>query len=166
MNSFSHRSCSCSWRSPLLHPLPLFQLILSSHIRSSNPLPYTMRSYALLSLAAVAMAFEAPPPIKNQIAGPILGIYAMCGNDPIDCGQGWCCLKGQQCVTDAKNIIMCYDPDLSEANKYVDAMCCEQIHPDCILVSRLPSTLHISARWRPAKLRQVTLPTGLRRLVE
>lgn len=78
-----------------------------------------MRSYALLSLAAIAMAYEAPPPLKNQIAGPILGIYAMCGNDPIDCGQGWCCLNGQQCVTDAKNNIMCYDPDLSQVNKYV-----------------------------------------------
>jgi len=78
-----------------------------------------MRSYALLPLVALAMAYEAPPPLKNQIAGPILGIYAMCGNNPIDCGEGWCCLNGQQCVTDARNNIMCYDPDLSQANECV-----------------------------------------------
>jgi hypothetical protein len=88
---------------------------------------YTMRSVAFLPFAAIAMAYEAPPPLKNQIAGPILGIYAMCGNDPIDCGQGWCCQKGQQCVVDSRNNIMCYDPELSEANKYVsghfDALC-------------------------------------------
>ena len=76
-----------------------------------------MRSIAILSLVAVAMAFEAPPPEPNQV-GAILGIYAMCGNDPIDCGQGWCCLDGQQCVTDPTGHIMCYDPDLSQQNKY------------------------------------------------
>jgi len=76
-----------------------------------------MRSFAISSLVAIAMAFEAPPHVADQV-GAILGIYAMCGNDPIDCGQGWCCLNGQQCVTDPTGNIMCYDPGLSQANKY------------------------------------------------
>jgi hypothetical protein len=76
-----------------------------------------MRSITILSLAAIAMAFEAPPPVPNQV-GAILGIFAMCGNDPIDCGEGWCCLNGQQCVTDPAGFIMCYDPELSQDNKY------------------------------------------------
>jgi hypothetical protein len=42
-------------------------------------------------------------------AGSILGIYAMCGTDPVDCGKGLCCLDGQTCVTGG-----CTDPKLTD----------------------------------------------------
>jgi len=52
------------------------------------------------SLVAFANAANSCP------AGSILGIYAMCGSFPVDCGSGLCCLSGQTCVkggcTDSK----------------------------------------------------------------
>ncbi|KAF2665576.1 hypothetical protein BT63DRAFT_68977 [Microthyrium microscopicum] len=37
-------------------------------------------------------------PVGNP-AGVILGIYGMCGTNPVDCGNGWCCLAGQTCAS-------------------------------------------------------------------
>jgi len=42
-------------------------------------------------------------------AGSILGIYAMCGTAPVDCGKGLCCLNGQKCVSGG-----CTDPKLTD----------------------------------------------------
>jgi hypothetical protein len=31
--------------------------------------------------------------------GEILGIYAMCGTNPVDCKTGWCCVAGEECLS-------------------------------------------------------------------
>jgi len=51
-------------------------------------------------------------PVGNP-AGVILGIFAMCGTDPVDCGNGWCCLAGQTCTNGPLGAdTMCNDPTL------------------------------------------------------
>jgi hypothetical protein len=37
-------------------------------------------------------------PVGNP-NGAILGVYAMCGTNPVDCKDGWCCVAGQQCLS-------------------------------------------------------------------
>jgi hypothetical protein len=78
-----------------------------------------MRLLTLVPIAG-ALALEQRDILLNQgpnAAGPILGIYAMCGDNPVDCGQGWCCLNEQQCVTNKAGHIACYDDELSKASK-------------------------------------------------
>jgi len=66
----------------------------------------------LVVLAQTGTIFQGPEVIGNKV-GTILGIFAMCGTSPVDCGNGWCCLAGQSC-TGGKNgaNTMCYDPSL------------------------------------------------------
>jgi hypothetical protein len=42
-------------------------------------------------------------PVGNP-NGAILGIYAMCGTNPVDCKTGWCCIAGQQCLSRTSTI--------------------------------------------------------------
>jgi hypothetical protein len=52
--------------------------------------------------------------------GAILGIYAMCGTNPVDCNNGWCCLDGQTCTDGPSgDNTMCTDPDLVASTGYV-----------------------------------------------
>ncbi|TLD39741.1 putative effector 11 [Venturia nashicola] len=37
---------------------------------------------------------------ENCAAGKILGKFAICGSDPVDCGSGLCCQQGATCVAD------------------------------------------------------------------
>ena len=79
-----------------------------------------MRFFALLpivgAIAYSGASLEARDVIPNSgpnAAGAILGIYALCGGTPVDCGSGYCCLNGQTCTIDSKNAIKCADPELS-----------------------------------------------------
>ncbi|KAF2396467.1 hypothetical protein EJ06DRAFT_241262 [Trichodelitschia bisporula] len=65
-------------------------------------------------LALAATSAPAPSPSDSCAAGKILGINAMCGNSPVDCGSGRCCLKGQKCVSGSKGVPACTDPDLKD----------------------------------------------------
>jgi len=57
-------------------------------------------------------------------AGSILGIYAMCGSFPVDCGKGKCCLQGQKCVADKSGAAACADSQLvSGSTVTVNAAC-------------------------------------------
>ena len=81
-----------------------------------------------------ALALEQRDVVPNQgpnAAGSKLGVFAMCGGDPVDCGQGWCCLKDQKCVIERSSAIACYDDELSMANKYVAA---DQIRIDSLTI--------------------------------
>jgi hypothetical protein len=53
-------------------------------------------------------------PVGNP-NGAILGIYAMCGTNPVDCKTGWCCVAGQQCLrsTSTKGNPLCMDSSVS-----------------------------------------------------
>jgi hypothetical protein len=52
-------------------------------------------------------------PVGNPV-GAILGIFAMCGTDPVDCGNGWCCLAGQTCTNGPEGAdTQCIDTTLS-----------------------------------------------------
>ena len=42
-------------------------------------------------------------PVGNP-NGAIIGIYAMCGTNPVDCKNGWCCIAGQQCLSSTSTI--------------------------------------------------------------
>jgi hypothetical protein len=66
-------------------------------------------------LAVLASFFAIAQAATNSCpAGSILGIYAMCGTDPVDCGSGLCCLDGQTCVKGG-----CTDPKLTDDSGYV-----------------------------------------------
>jgi len=54
-------------------------------------------------------------PVGNP-TGAILGIFAMCGTEPVDCGNGWCCLATQTCTSGPKGAnTMCNDPILTDS---------------------------------------------------
>jgi hypothetical protein len=67
-----------------------------------------------LVLATLASAVAAAKAADSCAAGSILGIYAMCGTFPVDCGKGLCCLQGQKCVSGG-----CTDPKLVDDGGYV-----------------------------------------------
>jgi hypothetical protein len=50
----------------------------------------------LLLLPFTTLALGTPAGNSN---GAILGIYAMCGTNPVDCQNGWCCIAGQACLS-------------------------------------------------------------------
>ncbi|KAF2430967.1 hypothetical protein EJ08DRAFT_696909 [Tothia fuscella] len=62
-----------------------------------------------LVLATLASAVATANTADSCAAGSILGIYAMCGTFPVDCGKGLCCLQGQKCVSGG-----CTDPKLTD----------------------------------------------------
>jgi len=64
----------------------------------------------------VAVLSQGGLPVGNPV-GAVLGIFAMCGTDPVDCGNGWCCLAGQTCTGGSRGAnTMCNDPVLLGAN--------------------------------------------------
>lgn len=77
-----------------------------------------MRLIAVLVpfLSVLTAAINVPTGNPN---GVTLGIFAMCGNDPIDCGYGWCCLAGQTCTEPKDGVApKCYDPALTLNDGY------------------------------------------------
>jgi len=69
----------------------------------------------VLPVAALAQSY----PMGNP-AGLILGIFGMCGTDPVDCGNGWCCQTGQPCTDGPKGAnTMCYDNTMTDENGYI-----------------------------------------------
>jgi len=64
----------------------------------------------LLPITVLAQGY----PVGNPV-GAILGIFAMCGTNPVDCGNGWCCLSGQTCTNGPAGAnTMCVDSVLSQ----------------------------------------------------
>ncbi|KAE9975288.1 hypothetical protein EG328_003257 [Venturia inaequalis] len=51
------------------------------------------------SVLAVVVTFAAAAQ-ANCAAGKILGKFALCGSNPVDCGSGLCCQQGAKCVPD------------------------------------------------------------------
>ena len=69
-----------------------------------------MRSLLTLLLPLAVMAQDTP--VGNP-SGVTLGIFGMCGTNPVDCGNGWCCLAGQKCTSGPKGAnTMCSDSAL------------------------------------------------------
>lgn len=67
---------------------------------------------ALLPITVLAQGL----PVGNP-TGAVLGIFAMCGTNPVDCGNGWCCLAGQTCTSGSQGAnTMCKDPVLTDDN--------------------------------------------------
>ena len=66
------------------------------------------KSIVLAVFAAAATSVAADDACD---AGAILGIKAMCGTEPVDCGSGRCCLNGQKCVKDGSTQ-KCEDKEL------------------------------------------------------
>ncbi|QDS77683.1 hypothetical protein FKW77_003607 [Venturia effusa] len=62
---------------------------------------------AIAAFAALASAQTA----DSCAAGAIIGIQAVCGTDPKDCGSGRCCLSDQTCVPSGSTFA-CADPNL------------------------------------------------------
>ena len=71
------------------------------------------KSLVFAALAAFAVsAQEAKPDTTDACsAGAIIGILALCGTNPVDCGSGKCCLAGQKCVK-ADSDFKCEDSSL------------------------------------------------------
>jgi len=68
----------------------------------------------LLAFLLPLMVWAAGTPIGNP-AGVVLGIFAMCGTDPVDCGNGWCCLSGQTCTDGSRGPdTSCIDAQLAD----------------------------------------------------
>jgi hypothetical protein len=63
-----------------------------------------------LVFSAIA-AFAASAKADSCSAGAIIGINAVCGTDPQDCGSGRCCLADQKCVGSGTSIA-CADSSL------------------------------------------------------
>lgn len=73
-----------------------------------------MRFLLALLLPITVLAQGLPVGNPN---GVILGVFAMCGTNPVDCGNGWCCLAGQTCVSGSRgDNTMCNDPVLTDGN--------------------------------------------------
>lgn len=53
------------------------------------------RTFVLAAIATFVATVQA-----NCAAGKILGKFAICGSDPVDCGSGLCCQQGATCVAD------------------------------------------------------------------
>lgn len=70
----------------------------------------------LLAFLLPCVVLASQPP-GNQV-GVILGIYAMCGVNPVDCGNGWCCLSGETCSIDSKDTT-CIDMQATNGCRYV-----------------------------------------------
>jgi hypothetical protein len=64
-------------------------------------------------LAAFAAAATSVAAEDSCAAGAILGIYALCGSHPVDCGSGKCCLEGQKCVK-SDGTFKCADSQLQK----------------------------------------------------
>jgi len=67
----------------------------------------------LLPIAVMAQNSYQGGQVVGNVVGEVLGLFAMCGTSPVDCGNGWCCLAGQTC-TSGKNgpNTMCNDNSL------------------------------------------------------
>jgi len=76
-----------------------------------------------LVLAALASASASAQSSDACAAGAILGIFALCGSKPVDCGSNKCCLEGQKCVP-ADGDFKCADSALVQgATVTVNAAC-------------------------------------------
>ena len=66
----------------------------------------------LLLLPFTTLALGTP---VGNAKGAILGIYGMCGTNPVDCQNGWCCIAGQSCLssTSTTGTPLCMDSSVS-----------------------------------------------------
>lgn len=91
-----------------------------------DKVPFSFRPFFRLAESLSTMlllAFLLPcmvlasQPAGNQ-AGVVLGIFAMCGANPVDCGNGWCCLSGETCSIESKDTV-CIDMQAVNGCRYV-----------------------------------------------
>lgn len=73
----------------------------------------------LLAFLLPCMVLSSQPP--GSQAGMVLGIFAMCGANPVDCGNGWCCPSGETCSVDSKNT-MCIGMQGPSGCRYVTSV--------------------------------------------
>lgn len=70
--------------------------------------------YPLLLALLANLVLAALHPAKRQLSS----IGDVCGSNPVDCGNGWCCLVGQECV-DASPEPLCRDNSFTGLGLYV-----------------------------------------------
>jgi hypothetical protein len=88
---------------------PSFTFVSQPVLSYSAPANMHFRSFVLVASAATAASAQGLS--EACAAGALIGIFALCGSNPVDCGSGRCCLAGQTCVP-ADNSFRCADPEL------------------------------------------------------
>jgi len=106
----------------------------------------------IAALAASAQALD----VDSCSAGAILGIYGVCGTNPVECGSDKCCLSGQTCVTGSA--ISCADSALQTGTTLtVSAGCYGTATGSASITSSGSSTGKATTPSNPAT---IATPTG------
>jgi len=106
---------------------------------------------AIAALAASAQAAD------SCAAGSIIGIYALCGSFPVDCGKGHCCLEGQKCVTSGSSVA-CADSALQTGTTLtVNAACYGTMLSHMSTPSGSPTSIPASFVTNPATIATPTI---------
>ena len=73
---------------------------------------------ALIVPFASGAVQRAPALIARQgLTG--FNIETLCGPSPVDCGNGWCCVRGSTCITALTGEPACRDGILTDVGGYV-----------------------------------------------
>jgi hypothetical protein len=115
----------------------------------------------LLALLLPLMVWAAGTPIGNP-AGVVLGIFAMCGTDPVDCGNGWCCLAGQTCTDGSRGPdTSCIDSQLTDNSGYVKSEDCHLPCTSKLILNYRGGTFTVNAAYFGKVQQQHVSPPGV-----
>lgn len=90
-----YNPASSPHRFSLLSAPALHSFSQPCRLRFSTFFNMLLKTFVLAVVAIIAATVQA-----DCAAGKILGKFAICGSDPVDCGSGLCCQQGATCVSD------------------------------------------------------------------